>query len=148
MVLEIAWKCSNGPKPGSFLLYYDISRLFLKSLVANKDATWCFAENRYLRGHMMFRKNLNGTSQTVRNALLVFIDLHFVERNAPKNFLWYSHWFWMLPLTHVLLEESCYFCSIHYCYWFMLGVCYWIGLLVSLQQRVESPPETTSKQVY
>jgi hypothetical protein len=60
-------------------------------------------------GSEMFRKIRNGTTQTVRGcscsatpgnvllvftglhwSLLVFIALHFGERNSPKNFWWYT----------------------------------------------------------
>jgi hypothetical protein len=44
-----------------------------------------------LRGHMMFEKCIIIAQQTVDKALALvllafFTDLHFVERNAPKNF--------------------------------------------------------------
>jgi hypothetical protein len=29
---------------------------------------WCFAENRHLKGYMSFRKNTNGTTQTLRGS--------------------------------------------------------------------------------
>jgi hypothetical protein len=29
----------------------------------------------------------------------IFSDLHFIEINSPKNFSWYSSWFWMLLLA-------------------------------------------------
>jgi hypothetical protein len=91
---------------------------------------WWFAENRYLRVWVFFRKNINGIPQTVRrcsyiatscNALVlaylpgsyfVFADLHFINRNTPKNFQCYSSWSWPLPLTCAYLTKPCYFCWI------------------------------------
>jgi len=76
-------------------------------------------------------------------SLLVFSGLHFVERNAPKNFSWYSSWFWPVLLIWWSLEISAGSCL---CYWFVFGVWYWTGLLVSWQWRVELPQRT--KQVH
>jgi hypothetical protein len=96
-----------------------------------------FHYTRCLKGHMMFRKYINKTSQIVRgcssigllcNALLVIIDgvlvlVHltlycssltfayhgFIERNMPENFFWYSGCFLELLRPHTNLAEPCNF---------------------------------------
>ena len=65
-----------------------------------------FCWSRSLRGHVIFGKNISITQQTVDNALALvslafLVDLHlsqsdFIEKNAPKNFSWYSGGFWPL----------------------------------------------------
>lgn len=51
------------------------------------------------------------------------------EKCTKKIFLWYSSWFWLLPLTPaggaLLFLPDC----VCHRYWFMFGVCYWAGLL-------------------
>lgn len=132
---------------------------FLVSLTTQFCPVMFFWKLLFVRGHR-FRKNINGTPQTVKvyfclampcNASLifkvwsslVFIALYFVERNMPKNFLWVL----AVPLTLVDLVES--YCSCWSCihYWFMFVVCYWTALLLSWHWRVELPQGTISKQI-
>jgi hypothetical protein len=81
-------------------------------------------------------------------ALLVFAGLHFVERNVPKIFSWYSSCFWPLQLTSADLEEPCRFC------WIVptLLVHVWCLLLnwtADIQTvKSQSPQGTISKQVH
>ena len=106
-----------------------------------------FSGSYLVRGHMMFGKNINRIPQEVRGCfciampckcsfftglhwsyffwcLLIFVGLHFIERNAPKNFLWYSSWFWPLLLSYVDSVEPCCFCwikpAILICVWCLL----------------------------
>ena len=91
-------------------------------------------------GCMMFEKSINGTPQTVKgrscigtrcSALLVFAGLHFVEGNTPRNFSWYSGWFWPL-LTHAKLAEPSSFCWMEslllICVW-----CLWLDWTTGIQ---------------
>lgn len=130
---------------------------------------WCFSGrclekkghvmfywSRSLRGHMIFGKNLSITQQTVDNALALvslafLVDLHlsqsdFIEKNAPKNFSWYSGGFWPLlqPPADWPAETRGFF-------WIepLLPIHVWCSAsgLDCWQQRLESPQRTTSKQV-
>jgi hypothetical protein len=47
---------------------------------------------------------LKKTHERVFDVLLKWI--HFIERNAPKSFSWYSSYFWLLPLTDTDLVTS------------------------------------------
>jgi hypothetical protein len=96
------------------------------------ESLWCFDENSDLWGHMMVRKNINGTPQTVRLMLhcytvqcffsllvfdglassLVFTLLYFVEKNMPKNYWCYSGRFLPLLLNYANSLELCSFCGI------------------------------------
>jgi hypothetical protein len=126
---------------------------------------WCrhawghviFSWSGHLRGCMMFRKNMNISTQTVKghslmampcNASLFFSDLHFTERNAPKNFLWYSSWCCQLPVTQLIQQSLAVSARSCQNYWLVFGVCYWTQLLVSLKWRLETPWRTVSKQVH
>ena len=130
---------------------------------------WCFSGrclekkghvmfywSRSLRGHMIFGKYISITQQTVDNALALvslafLVDLHlsqsdFIEKNAPKNFSWYSGGFWRLlqPPADWPAETRGFF-------WIepLLPIHVWCSAsgLDCWQQRLESPQRTTSKQV-
>ena len=115
-----------------------------------------FCWSRSLRGHVIFGKNISITQQTVDNALALvslafLVDLHlsqsdFIEKNAPKNFSWYSGGFWRLlqPPADWPAETRGFF-------WIepLLPIHVWCSAsgLDCWQQRLESPQRTTSKQV-
>jgi hypothetical protein len=113
------------------------------------------------RGCVMFRKDINRTPQTVRgyscvampcNAFLVLTGLRcssLHRKNCAKEHL---KVFWLIL---AISADSCWFrgallflldCATT-C-WFMFGVCYWTGLLLSWQQRVESPHGITYKHLH
>ena len=101
-------------------------------------------------------KYISITQQTVDNALALvslafLVDLHlsqsdFIEKNAPKNFSWYSGGFWPLlqPPADWPAETRGFF-------WIepLLPIHVWCSAsgLDCWQQRLESPQRTTSKQV-
>lgn len=103
---------------------------------------WYFAENRHMRGCMMFRKSIYGTPQTVTGCsctamlckpsmlLLVFASLREMHQRTSLGIL----------LTHGNWAEPCCFCWVM----ILLLTCVWClllnqiaGLLVSWQWRVK-----------
>lgn len=51
---------------------------------------------------------------------LLFACCDFIERKAPKNFLWYSGCFLLLPQTCANSARiSCFLPELCHCYWFM-----------------------------
>ena len=90
----------------------------------------------------MFGKNISRTHKQLscfaNHAMLCWS--HFLtrlywssslERNAPKNFLWYFSWFLQFPLTHAYLVEPCSFCwiellaAVDSCLVFAIKLDYW-----------------------
>lgn len=125
----------------------------------------CFAEvrghvmfcwSRCLRESVMFEKSISRTPQTVKGCSCIatpyntwlgfassamlcwFLLVVFIERNMPKNFLWYPgcNFCWLLPIWRSLAVSA----GSSQCYCFLFGVCYWIGLLICWQWRLELPP--------
>lgn len=134
--------CSPSLPPSLSLLQSQVCKHYsVRGCFAEADTwegVWCFAwveagEGAWcMEPHKQWGVTLAlGRSTPLRSRC--FTRLHFVERNAPKNFLWCSRWFWRIPLSLAVSAGSSRHC------WFMFGVCYWTGLLVSWRLRVESP---------
>ena len=91
-----------------------------------------------------------------------------IPTNSERMLLHYNpsfpHWSWLVFVSGashgapansgcflwLVLSQRCTIYSAGWClrYWFVFGVYYWTNLLESWQGMVESPQETTSKQVH
>lgn len=154
--------------PIMILFPCDLSALL--HAVLGEDVLWegtqCFAENRYLRGLMVFRKNINRTLQTMRKffciampskASLVFAGLRCFLLVSTLPWEIHQNLFMVFPLiltsstdadsyrlgqSLVVSAGSCH------TYWFVFWFCYWIWFLVVWLWRVKCPQEITSKQIH
>ena len=64
----------------------------------------------------------------------VFTVPHFMDRNTPKNFSWYSSWLLLLTLTCASLADPCDFC------WSepLLLICAWSVLSIGLLRYLDN----------
>lgn len=106
--------------------------VFSRSCLVKGHVVVCWS--RRLRGHVMLRKNINTTRQTVSNALvfvrlgmlcwssLIFACCNFIERNMPGNFSWCSGCFLLLLWTCANLGSPVVSSGLNHSYWFLFDV--------------------------
>ena len=115
-----------------------------KFLVSSCDADSCGillrqdpCENMWCLGHNRQWQDACIASCATLCCSHVFVDLHFIEAENS----WHSRWSWSLLLTLYRFGEDLAVSA-------GLCCCWHFQLLVSWQQRSESPKRTTSKQVH
>lgn len=114
---------------------------------------WCFAKAKLERTCDIWKEykynpidnEQHSCIGSLYSALLVFACCDFIDRNAPKNFLWYSSCFLLFLWPHANLAEPwgffwskpllpiCVWClptGMNCHYWLCLVLLEWTGLLL------------------